>query len=261
MKKIVTFVLVLALLLTVLTSCLRVVYPTPETSQNTQVDDDTTEKLINETAPTLLRANVVVSAAHYNYAEYESSQGSGVIFCSDDKYLYILTNHHVVHSDDARRTVFTVRDAFDNTYTATLVAKNEAYDLAVIRISRSETTESLNATKIAQLDAPVDTAILSIGNPSGVHNSVSIGKIIYIKNIANDALDIDVAYHTAPLEHGSSGGGIFNSDGELVGINYAVGIDSETGRQVSFAVPVATIRDFLGANNLLPVAESTDPVS
>jgi hypothetical protein len=40
-----------------------------------------------------------------------------------------------------------------------------------------------------------------------------------------------------------------------------MGVDSETGRQVSFAVPVATIRQFLTKNMLLPAEGPTDTVS
>ena len=261
MKKIITFVLILAFLLTALTSCIRLVYTTPQDSGNTQVPDNTSEKLINEVAPVLLPSNVVVSVTHYHYSGYENSQGSGVVFNMDDHFLYILTNSHVINNDDATRSVFTVVDAYNNTYTASHVVDNEKYDLAVIRILRNKTNEVLSVAKIAAENAPVDTAILSIGNPGGVHNTVSLGKIIYMKNIENDALDIDVAYHTAPLRHGSSGGGIFNSAGELVGINYAMGVDSENGNQVSFAVPVATIRQFLTKNMLLPAEGPTDTVS
>ena len=252
MKRIIILFLVSVLLLTTLTSCFTVKYITPQDSSATAVSDETTETLINTLAPRLLRANVVVSAAHYSLIEQTTSQGSGVIFHTDAKYLYILTNHHVVYCEDARRSVYTVRDAYDNTHTATLVVADASYDLAVVRITRNETTELLNVAQIADANAPIDTAVISVGNPGGVHNSVSIGKIIYMKNIPNDELDIEVAYHTAPLEHGSSGGGIFDSDGNLVGINYAVGTDSETGRQMSFAVPVEAIRTFLAANGIVP---------
>lgn len=258
MKKIIILSTLLAFLLINLVSCIPLItYPfgdiTNESGTDSQMpDDETIAKLINETAPTLLLSNVVVTVTHHSYLETVSSQGSGVIFRETSNYLYVLTNHHVVHYDDAIRSVFNVRDAFDNTYTATLVAKDGAYDLAVLKISRNENTNDLTVAKIAKINAPIDTAVISVGNPGGVHNSVSVGSIIYVKDITNDSLDVEVLYHTAPLEHGSSGGGIFDSDGNLVGINYAVGTDSETGRQMSFAVPVYAIREFLSKNRLLP---------
>ena len=261
MKKIIALLLVTVFLSAALTSCVPIIRYSfgdleQDTSSNTNTEtplpDDTTETLINVVAPRLLRANVVITATHYTFVQQSSSQGSGVVFHTDARYVYILTNHHVVYQEDVKRSVYTVRDAFNNTYSATVVAMDEECDLAVVRIARSETTDNLNVATIATANAPVDTPVIAVGNPEGVHNTVSVGKIVYVKDITNDTLSVDVAYHTAPLEHGSSGGGIFDSEGRLVGINYAVGADSETGNEMSFAVPVAAIRDFLSANNLLP---------
>ena len=255
--------LVTVFLCTALTSCFPLIRyvleeqtQMPDTDTDTLVPDVTAETLINEVAPQLLRANVVVTAAHYTFVQQASSQGSGVIFRSDEKYLYILTNHHVVYQENAVRSVYTVRDAFNNTYSAIVVAMNESCDLAVVRIARTETTESLHIAAIARTNAALDTSVIAVGNPEGVHNTVSVGKITYMKDIPNDTLNVEVAYHTAPIEHGSSGGGIFDSGGNLVGINYAVGMDTETGRQMSFAIPVAAIYDFLTANKLMPTSNN-----
>ena len=51
--------------------------------------------------------------------------------------------------------------------------------------------------------------------------------------------------HTAPLEHGSSGGALLNYDLELVGVNYAIANIKETESKYSLAIPIEKVSEFL----------------
>ena len=256
MKKTVIIIAVSLLLCVTLTACLR-------GNVNDYMDgilasrNDESDRLVNDVGQDAVLSNMIVNVTHYKkgIAERIESQGSGVIYRADEKYLYVLTNHHVVTDVLVSYSVYTLIDAYDNKHTATLVAKDAAYDLAVLRIPKNEYTERL---KLATLATSVSDEtlksirVLAVGNPEGVHNTVTVGKLIAVEDIESDELNIEVFYHTAPLDHGSSGGGVFNAEGYLVGINYAIGEDTDSGVSISFAVPVKHVRAFLQANNLLP---------
>ncbi|MBR3680403.1 MAG: trypsin-like peptidase domain-containing protein [Clostridia bacterium] len=263
MKKIIPVLLIAALLLSLLTSCLA----TEKMSEYVgsmlgSVSTDNTTELINEVARNAVLSGVIVNATRYLGLQKTEIQGSGVIFNYSDGMFYVLTNFHVAYNDvsNGRNGTYTVTDAFDNNHIATLLTGSEELDLAVMRFAvDEEDRERLRVAPLAIVNASIATQVVAVGNPGGLHNSVTVGSIISYKDIDLDVLSVPVIYHTAPLDHGSSGGGIFNAKGELVGINYAIGESEDGTAKISFAVPIETVIGFLTEKDLLPLESIVQP--
>lgn len=144
--------------------------------------------------------------------------GSGVIYTTDG---YILTNYHVAESveNGTRTAVVTLYDG--SKYEATYVLGDMDRDVAVIKIDKNDCDKVV----IGNSDASViGERIYAIGNPNGDGITVTEG-IISAKNhtttVRSTKVTIkneDVFLVTAPINAGNSGGGVFNVNGELIGL-------------------------------------------
>ena len=155
--------------------------------------------------------------------------GSGI---SINKEGYILTNCHVIEKGQA----FSVR--LENSkvvYTTTSVIKyNPQLDLAIIRINHQ--LEPLPIYRGAK-ELVRGQKCLAIGSPLGLFNSVSDGIISGFRDIDGQ----EMIQFTAPTSHGSSGGALINTSGEVIGICTA-GV--EDGQNINFAVSYKHILQF-----------------
>lgn len=146
--------------------------------------------------------------------------GSGVVAFSDD---VVLTNAHVVE-DNYKLEVLSE----DNTKYSVegIIAYNKGKDIAILKLKNSKSLKNVKATtKIS-----VGDDVTAIGSPLGLKNTVSNGNLSgYFQD------EIEVYQHTAPISHGSSGGGLFNKNGKLVGITYA---SIEGGQNLNLAIPI-----------------------
>ena len=156
------------------------------------------------------------------------SLGSGLILWPDG---YILTNRHVVR--DAQEVIVKLSDR--RQFPAKLIGTDERSDLALLKIEAS----GLPAVKLGDANKlRVGEWVLAIGSPFGFDYSVTAG-IVSAKGRAlpNENyvpfLQTDVA-----INPGNSGGPLFNTRGEVIGVNSQ--IFSQTGGYmgVSFAIPI-----------------------
>jgi len=85
--------------------------------------------------------------------------------------------------------------------------------------------------KMAKKRPKIGENVFAIGSPQGLSNSLTKGSISGYR--ANDRLQFD-----ATIDHGSSGGPLFNYQGEVVGITSA-GVES--GKELNFAVDIQKI--------------------
>ena len=169
-----------------------------------------------------------VTSDQYMQQYTSSGAGSGVILSQDG---YIATNYHVI---DGANTI-TVRDYDGNEYKATLVGSDEKTDLAVLKIEATGlspvTFGDSSSLKIG------DTAI-AIGNPLGeLGGTVTTGIISALdREIQINNETMTLLQTNAAINPGNSGGGLFNENGELIGIVNA----KSTGEAVEglgFAIP------------------------
>ncbi len=113
-------------------------------------------------------------------------------------------------------------------------------DLAIVHTSASIGASPL--TLSSGKPSPGENVFV-IGNPEGLEKSISTGII----SATRDIEDRPLLQITAPISHGSSGGPVLNSVGEVIGIS--VGMLTE-GQNLNFAVPVAQLRELLAAGPL-----------
>jgi S1-C subfamily serine protease len=158
---------------------------------------------------------------------------------------HILTNEHVV---TGAQTI-TVTFADDSTASATVVGTDAADDLAVI--ITSATQSELHPATLGDSGAlKVGDLVAAVGNPFGLKGSLSTGVISGLDRTFTDAsgqtgqqglLQVDAA-----VNEGSSGGGLFDMRGELVGITSALeNPDTSTFAGVGYAVPIDIVKQVM----------------
>ncbi|UVI31468.1 stalk domain-containing protein [Paenibacillus spongiae] len=153
-------------------------------------------------------------------------QGSGIVIGTNR----ILTNFHVI-ADAAEAMVLTIDG--DSLEVEGVVAYDEESDLAII-----QTKQEIGYDPVvlgSGYDVQKGDHVVAIGSPLGMQNTVSEG---IISNIYYDAYQISV-----PIDHGSSGGALFNVYGELVGVTSS-GSDISTA-DLNFAIPVDYVHSLL----------------
>jgi putative serine protease PepD len=179
----------------------------------------------------------------FGQPQAQVAQGTG--FEIDDKG-DIVTNAHVVSG----ATSISVETNDGKTYRATLVGSDATTDVAVIHINAA--ASALHPLTFGDSTAlAVGDPVVAIGDPFGLADSVSAGIVSALgrtitspdNHPIQDAIQTDAA-----LNHGNSGGPLFNDQGEVVGITSQIYADQNTSGNVGigFAVPSATVGRIAG---------------
>jgi serine protease Do len=154
--------------------------------------------------------------------------GSGVIVSSDG---YILTNNHVAgHADEIHVRLLDKRE-----FTAKVVGKDPKTDLALIKI---DTKQPLPVAPLGDSkDAQVGDWVVAIGSPFGFNSTVTAG-IISAKGRALGGNYDDFIQTDASINPGNSGGPLFNTKGQVIGINTAIYSSTGSNAGIGFAIPI-----------------------
>jgi len=155
-------------------------------------------------------------------------QGSGFIVSPDG---IILTNAHVVR--DA--TEVTVKLTDRREFTAKVLGSDAKTDVAVLKIE-AKNLPTVTTGKIQ--DLRVGEWVLAIGAPFGFENSVTAGVVSAKGRSLPDDSAVPFIQTDVAVNPGNSGGPLFNTKGEVIGINSQ--IYSRTGgyQGLSFAIPI-----------------------
>lgn len=160
--------------------------------------------------------------------------GSGVIISNDG---YIITNNHVING--AGKITVTTSD--EKEYSAKLIGTDSTSDVAVLKIKASGLTPVTygNSDQIAVGDLAV-----AIGNPLGeLGGTVTAGIISALdRELAIDGKTMTLLQTDSSINPGNSGGGLFNGDGQLIGIVVAKSSGSDV-EGLGFAIPVNKAAD------------------
>ncbi len=156
--------------------------------------------------------------------------GSGFIV---DPSGLIVTNQHVV--EDAVDVTVTLSDG--TALPARVLGTAGAIDIALLQVTPAGKLPSVSWGNSD--DVRVGDQVLAVGNPLGVGESVSSG-IVSAKNrdIMDSPFD-DYIQTDAAINHGNSGGPLFNLRGEVIGVNTALDTPSDKGGSIGigFAIP------------------------
>jgi serine protease Do len=161
--------------------------------------------------------------------------GSGVIVSPDG---YILTNNHVVgHADEIHVTLLDKRE-----FTAKVVGKDPKTDLALIKI---DTNQPLPAASLGDSDVTeVGDWVVAIGSPFGFNLTVTSG-IVSAKGRALGGNYDNFIQTDASINPGNSGGPLFNTYGQVIGINTAIYSSTGSNAGIGFAIPIDIAKDVM----------------
>jgi serine protease Do len=160
------------------------------------------------------------------------SLGSGFIISADG---YIITNNHVV--DEAEEISITLND--HSKYKAKIVGRDKKTDLALLKV---DPKKDLPFVTLGDSDKMrVGDWVIAIGNPFGLGGSVTQGIISARQRSINSGPFDDFLQTDASINRGNSGGPLFNTKGEVIGINTAIFSPSMGGGSVGigFAIPTS----------------------
>ena len=206
---------------------------TAASSTGTGLNTEQVADLVSPSVVVITTEQVVYSQwSWYGQNQVESGAGSGVIISSDG---YILTCAHVV--DGASTITVTIGD---KDYTATLVGEDTTSDIAVIKID----ADGLTPATVGNSDSlKVGQSVMAVGNPLGELGGTVTGGMISALNRSvtiqgsSSVNTMSLIQMDASVSPGNSGGGLFNMNGELVGIVNAKSSSSDA-EGLGFAIPI-----------------------
>ena len=150
----------------------------------------------------------------------------------------LITNAHVVEGGNPVLAVDPVRIPLR------IVRTDSSNDLALLSVDVDLTSKPL---PLAADKVSPGEQVFAIGNPEGLEKTISQGIVSGLRKLD----DRNLIQITSPISHGSSGGPILNSKGEVVAV--AVGI-LEDGQNLNFAIPVSYVSAIMNAKSSSVVA-------
>lgn len=161
------------------------------------------------------------------------SLGSGFIISADG---YIVTNNHVVSPGARGATVDSITVTMTNgeEYDAKLVGRDEATDLAVLKVTAKKVLPFVkfgDSTK-----ARVGDWVVAIGNPYALSGTVTAGIISAVHRSTGGTYDRFIQTD-ASINQGNSGGPMFDMNGNVIGINSQILSPSGGNVGIGFAIP------------------------
>lgn len=188
--------------------------------------------------------------------------GSGVIIGKTDSELLIVTNNHVAVYDESGNSMFysytastkelQVSFVDGTTVTANLKGADADADIAVIAVDLSNISQdTLNAISIATVgssdEVKVGQGVMAIGNALGEGQTATFGHVSALNKevtTSDDGITRSLMQIDAAINSGNSGGGLFNAQGHLIGINSAkssgVGIEG-----MGYAIPISSVEEII----------------
>lgn len=159
--------------------------------------------------------------------------GSGVII---DAQGHVITNNHVV--EDAQSIRVTMSDGID--YPAKLIGTDEFADLALLKIESEDSFPYAAFGDSGQ--ARVGDWVIAIGDPFGLSGTVTLGVLsAKSRSMPTGAPRVPLFQVDAAINKGNSGGPLFNTNGEIIGLNTLIVSPNGTSVGLNFAVPSSVL--------------------
>lgn len=162
-----------------------------------------------------------------NRPEAQAS-GSGFFISGDG---YVVTNNHVVENAEEIK----VRLTDERELTATVVGRDEATDLAVLKVE-GRGFPFVRFEDDNQAQPRVGDWVITVGNPFGLGGTATAGIVsAYGRDIGDQF--VDYIQVDAPINRGNSGGPTFDVYGRVIGVNTAIFSPSGGSVGIGFAIP------------------------
>ena len=228
---------------------------TTSNTSNTANSGLSIKEIAAKASPSVVEINIEGQTTGYGFfgGTYTTQAAGSVVIISKDGY--IITNNHVVEG----ATSITVKTSDGTEYAATLVGTDSKSDIGVIKV------EADNLTPATIGDSSTisvgDTAVV-IGNPLGTLGGTVTNGIISAtdREISINNETMNLIQTNAAINSGNSGGGMFDANGNLIGIVNAK--DSGTTSSgttiegLGFAIPINDAMNI--AKQLIESGQVTD---
>ena len=214
----------------------------------TEKEVTVTDEGIADAVEKLYDATVVVKVTNKN--KKVIGWGSGFVYKTDEKFGYILTNHHVV--DEAKGLIIEYTDGSE--VNATLVGSDEYNDVAVVKVDKESVIKVAEIGKTEGLR--LGDTVFAIGTPVGLEYKFTVTRGIlsgqnrmvemtsgsqYYGNY--DSWYMNLLQIDASINSGNSGGPLANGNGEVIGItnsklSSSYSSSSSSIENMGFAIPI-----------------------
>lgn len=165
----------------------------------------------------------VVTIFCYDYDGELAATGSGFVAFDGQT---IITNYHVMTSAYTCK----VSTNQDISYEVSkILCYSKEQDIAILQVAKDTDLQPLTLGDSSTIKK--GETVVAIGSPLGIKNTVSTG--VLSGRLMEDGMD--VLQFTAPISSGSSGGALFDNNGDVIGITYASYID---GQNLNLAIPI-----------------------
>jgi S1-C subfamily serine protease len=185
----------------------------------------------------------IVSVYGRNPQNAQRAQGSGFVVSRSG---YILTSSHVITTAGDSATPKPADSVFiefqdRDRAQAKIVGWDVFDDVGVLRVDPS--AHRLDPVPLGNSAAVVvGQPVAAIGSPFGNENSLAVGVVSAtrrsIESLTSDFNLVDAIQTDAPINHGNSGGPLFDARGRVIGINAQIRSTSGNAEGVGFAVPI-----------------------
>jgi S1-C subfamily serine protease len=189
--------------------------------------------------------------------------GSGSIYKTSSTESFIITNNHVIEDAVTSGTI-EVELLNGDVLPATIVGRDIAYDLAVLRVK----TGNLPVIKVGDsAKISVGDPVIAIGSPLGLASTVTSGIISALNRpviTGSDGLEsyVNAIQTDAAINPGNSGGALVDAAGKLIGVNSAIATLSSGGTSGSiglgFSIPINEAKRVI--DEIIATGKSTRPV-
>jgi S1-C subfamily serine protease len=184
-------------------------------------------------------SDAVVVLESYNDQGQKLGQGSGFIFLPDGR---VFTNYHVIRGAARMQVQMHDQSTHDVEYIAGF---DMQHDLAALKIDGG----GFPFVRLGNSSAvKVGDHVTALGAPLGLDSTLSDGIISALR----DAGPIHLFQTSAPISHGSSGGPLFNDDGDVIALAVSI---VEAGENLNFAVPIDLAKGLLKSGHQTSFAE------
>jgi len=189
-----------------------------------------------------------------------SGTGSGVVYRSGGTSSFIVTNNHVI--DDAVQSG-TVKVELNSgeMETASIVGRDVAYDIAVLKINRGNLRPIKEGNSNSLI---IGEPVIAFGSPLGLSGTVTSGIVSALNRPVTTSSSgvgsfIDAIQTDAAINPGNSGGPLVDSTGALVGINSAIASTGSTAGSIGlgFAIPFNQAKRVI--DEIIATGKSTRP--
>ena len=228
--------------------------PPTTTSSNTTITSTTSlNPIVQKVAPAVVTVTVTTTNG--------GATGSGSILQTNATSSYIITNNHVIADAVSGGTVSVELDNGQET-SATIVGRDIAYDLAVLKINLG----NLPTLTIGDSSAlNIGDQVIAFGSPLGLDRTVTSGIVSALNRPVTTGTTgaesyVDAIQTDAAINPGNSGGALTDSQGRIVGVNSAIAsLSSGSGSiGLGFSIPIHEAKRVF--DEIIKTGHSTRPV-